>query len=44
MQETAMPQDAQRPVDRLISIYAESHRNPTNEVIHGPVKVRARAE
>jgi uncharacterized membrane protein YGL010W len=34
MQETAMPQDAQRPVDRLISIYAESHRNPTNEVIH----------
>ena len=29
-----MPHDAQRPVDRLISIYAQSHRNPTNEVIH----------
>ena len=34
MQETTMPQDAQKPVHRLISIYAESHLNPTNEVIH----------
>jgi uncharacterized membrane protein YGL010W len=29
-----MPQDPQRPVHRLLSIYAESHRHPTNEVIH----------
>jgi uncharacterized membrane protein YGL010W len=29
-----MQQDSQRPVHRLVSIYAESHRNPTNEVIH----------
>jgi uncharacterized membrane protein YGL010W len=29
-----MPLDAQRPIHRLISTYAESHRNPTNEVIH----------
>src|SRR5664279_5626595 len=29
-----MQQDSQRTVLRLISIYAESHRNPTNEVIH----------
>ena len=29
-----MPPDSQKPVHRLISIYAESHRNPTNEVIH----------
>ena len=29
-----MPQGSQRPVHRLISVYAESHLNPTNEVIH----------
>lgn len=29
-----MQQDSQRPVHRLISIYAESHRNPTNEMIY----------
>jgi uncharacterized membrane protein YGL010W len=29
-----MQEDSQRPVYRLISIYAESHRNPTNDVIH----------
>jgi uncharacterized membrane protein YGL010W len=29
-----MNQIAQRSIDRLLSRYAESHRNPVNEVVH----------
>ena len=30
----AAPAGTVRSVDRLLAIYAESHRNPTNEIIH----------
>jgi uncharacterized membrane protein YGL010W len=34
MEENAMQHAATRSIDRLIAVYAESHRHPVNEFIH----------